>query len=326
MQSVLAGDIGGTKTRLAIIEVTGTQVHVVREERYISRDYAAFDLLLSDFLSVAATPAHAAFGVAGPVQGRIVQTTNLPWRIDADALQQQFGFAHCILLNDLEATAYGLPALGFDDLLTLQVGAVEVSGNAAVIAAGTGLGEAGLYWDGMQHLPFATEGGHASFSPGNELEMALLCHLQRQHSHVSWERVVSGMGLLSLHEFLRQYRQVAVPGWLADEMRCGDAAAAIAKAALASRDEICVETLHCFVSMYGAEAGNLALKVMSRGGIYLGGGIAPKILPLLQSSVFMESFLNKGRMRSVLEAMPVKVILNDRAALYGPALCAAQAA
>src|SRR5487761_2106024 len=135
MQSVLAGDIGGTKTRLAIIEVTGTQAHVVREETYISRNYTAFDLLLSDFLAVAATPAHAAFGVAGPVQGRIVQTTNLPWLIDADALQQQFGFSHCMLLNDLEATAYGLPALGFDDLLTLQVGAVEVSGNAAVIAA-----------------------------------------------------------------------------------------------------------------------------------------------------------------------------------------------
>ncbi len=326
MQSVLAGDIGGTKTRLATVDVTSSQVHILREASYASRDFATFELLLADFLSGAESPAHAAFGVAGPVEGRVVQTTNLPWRIDADALQQQFGFSHCTLLNDLEATAYGLSALHPDDLLTLQAGGVNATGNAAVIAAGTGLGEAGLYWDGQQYQPFATEGGHASFSPGNELEMALLRHLQQQHSHVSWERVVSGMGLLTLHEFLRQYRQVPVPGWLAEEMRHGDAAAAISKAAMAGRDEICSETLHCFVSLYGAEAGNLALKVMSSGGLYLGGGIAPKILPLLTDGVFLEAFLNKGRMRHLLEAMPVKVILNDRAALYGPALRAAQLA
>lgn len=323
MRPMLAGDIGGTKTRLAMVEVEGTQVRIVREFCYVSRDFATFESLLADFLADTAAPVHAAFGIAGPVRGRLVQTTNLPWRIDADALQQQFGFARCILLNDLEATACGLPALGADDLLILQVGADAASGNAAVIAAGTGLGEAGLYWDGKQHQPFATEGGHASFSPANELEFALLRHLQRQHQHVSWERVVSGMGLLSLHEFLRQYRQVAVPDWLSEEMRRGDAAAAIAKAALAQRDEICIETLDCFVGLYGSEAGNLALKVMSSGGLYLGGGIAPKILPLLQNGKFLEAFLNKGRMRSLLEAMPVQVILNDRAALFGPALRAA---
>jgi glucokinase len=353
VQTVLAGDIGGTKTRLAAVEVTGTQVRIVRESSYASRNFATFDLLLADFLFGDKPDGHArfshpnlspqagegankrlrefqvtaaAFGVAGPVQGRVVQTTNLPWRIDADALQRQFGFAHCTLLNDLEATAYGLSALGPNDLLTLQAGVANSTGNAAVIAAGTGLGEAGLYWDGQQHQPFATEGGHASFSPGSELEMALLCHLQQQHQHVSWERVVSGMGLLSLHDFLRQYRKVTIPGWLAEEMRHGDAAAVISNAALAGRDEICVETLDCFVRLYGAEAGNLALKVMSRGGLYVGGGIAPKILPVLTSGVFLEAFLNKGRMRHLLEVMPVRVILNDRAALYGPAIRAAQLA
>ena len=322
----LAGDIGGTKTRLAVIEVDGTQVRTLHEAGYPSRDFATFEALLGDFLSGIDSPAHAAFGVAGPVQGRAVQTTNLPWHIDADALQQQFGLAHCTLLNDLEATAYGLPALGADDLLTLQTGAPDACGNAAVIAAGTGLGEAGLFWDGQRHQPFATEGGHASFSPGDELEIAFLSHLRQQHQHVSWERVVSGMGLLSLHEFLCHYRSAAAPQWLADEMRNGDAAAAIAGAALSGRDEICVETLHRFVRLYGAEAGNLALKVMSRGGLYLGGGIAPKILPLLQGGTFLEAFLNKGRMRPLLEAMPVKVILNDRAALLGTALRAAQLA
>lgn len=324
MKPILAGDIGGTKTRLAVVEVSGRQVRIAHEVSYASRDYATFEVLLDDFLSGTETPSHAAFGIAGPVQGREVQTTNLPWRIDADALQHRFGFTHCTLLNDLEATAYGLPALGEKDLVTLQSGAPNASGNAAVIAAGTGLGEAGLFWDGQHHRPFATEGGHASFSPGDEMDMALLRHLQRQHQHVSWERVVSGMGLLSMHEFLCLHHRAAAPQWLADEMRNGDAAAAIANAALSGRDEICTETLKWFVRLYGAEAGNLALKVMSRGGVYLGGGIAPKILPLLQNGAFLDAFLDKGRMRQLLEAMPVKVILNDRAALFGPALRAAQ--
>ena len=326
MNYFLAGDIGGTKTRLAIIEVIGRQVRIEREANYPSRNYPIFEELLGDFLSDADIPRHAAFGIAGPVQGRAVQTTNLPWHIDADALQQQFGLAHCTLLNDLEATAYGLPALGADDLLTLQTGAPDACGNAAVIAAGTGLGEAGLFWDGQRHHPFATEGGHASFSPGDDLEIALLRYLEQRHRHVSWERVVSGMGLLSLHEFLRSYRRTTAPQWLNEEMRNGDAVAAITDAALSGRDEICIETLDWFVRLYGAEAGNLALKAMSRGGLYLGGGIAPKILPLLQGGAFLEAFLDKGRMRPLLEAMPVKVILNDRAALLGTALRAAQLA
>ena len=323
MKQILAGDIGGTKTRLALVEVTGTQVHITHEVSYPSRDYPLFETLLGEFLSGVDMHLHAAFGIAGPVQGRVIHTTNLPWRIDAEALQQRFGFHSCTLLNDLEATARGLPALRADDLLTLQAGVPQASGNAAVIAAGTGLGEAGLYWDGQQHQPFATEGGHTSFSPGNELEIAYLRHLQQQQQHVSWERVVSGMGLVSLHEFLCVYRQTPVPKELAEEMRNGDAAAVIANAALSKRDEICVETMLCFVRLYGAEAGNLALKVMSRGGLYLGGGIAPKILPLLLNGDFLEAFLNKGRMRPLLAAMPVKVILNDRAALFGPALYAA---
>lgn len=327
MDYLLAGDIGGTKTRLALVSVTGTTVTIAHEKNYPSRNYAQFEQLLAEFLSDAcaqlATPVAAAFGVAGPVQGRVVQTTNLPWQLDADALMARFGFAHCLLLNDLEATACGLPALHEEDVLTLQAGCGSNAGNQAVIAAGTGLGEAGLYWNGVRHEPYATEGGHASFAPANTLEFALLRHLQRQFGHVSWERVVSGMGIVSLHEFLCQYRQITVPDWLAEQMQCGDAAAAISHAA--GRDELCAETMRCFVRLYGAEAGNLALKTLSRGGLYLGGGIAPKILPLLQSGEFIEAFLNKGRMRPLLEAMPVKVILNDRAALLGPALRAAAA-
>jgi glucokinase len=377
MSSVVAGDIGGTKTRLALVEVSGTQVRprhggaepsgagvsashllpqtagfaitndlasvvgspsrmasssisnvskvrIERETSYRSRDFATFEALLEDFLSGTQASVHAAFGIAGPVRGRAVHVTNLPWYIEADALQQRFGFKACTLLNDLEATAFGLPALHAEDLLTLQPGETDACGNVAVIAAGTGLGEAGLYWDGRQHHPYATEGGHTSFSPQNDLQVDLLRYLQHLHGHVSWERVVSGMGLLDLHDFLRGYRNSSLPQWLADEMKEGDAAAAISRAALAGSDDICIETLDCFVQLYGAEAGNLALKTMSRGGLYVGGGIAPKILPLLQRDLFMSAFLNKGRMRPLLEAMPVQVILNDRVALYGPALCAAR--
>lgn len=326
MNTFLAGDIGATKTRLAAIEINGAIARIIRETEYKSCSFAAFEALLGDFLSGFIYPGHAVFGVAGPVQGRVVQATNLPWIIDADAIQRQFGFTRCTLLNDLEATACGLSILAADDFLTLQAGAPDACGNAAVIAAGTGLGEAGLFWDGQRYHPFATEGGHASFSPGNEMEIALLRHLGHRYRHVSWERVVSGMGLLDIHSFLCSYRHAAVPQWLNEEMCSGDAAAAISAAALSRRDEICSETLTMFVRLYGVEAGNLALKVMSGGGIYLGGGIAPKILPLLQDGEFIAAFLDKGRMRTLLEAMPVKVVLNDRAALLGSALHASQLA
>lgn len=301
-----------------------SKVHIEIETEYPSGNYPAFEALLADFLKDRHTPDRAAFGIAGPVLGRVCNATNLPWRIEADALQRRFGFGDCTLLNDLEATACGIPALGPDDLLELRQGAAGACGNAAVIAAGTGLGEAGLYWDGQRHHPYASEGGHASFSPQDELEIAFLRHLQLRHSHVSWERVVSGMGLCSLHEFMCIYRDQPAPQWLAQEMLKGDAAAAISKAALDGSDDICVETLQRFVRLYGAEAGNLALKTMSRGGLYVGGGIAPKILPLLRQDTFIEAFLDKGRMRALLEAMPLRVILNDRAALYGAALFAAQ--
>ena len=317
---ILSGDIGGTKTRLAVVTVDGTRLQLEREQTYASRDFGKFEELLGDFLHDSDIPARAAFGIAGPVHGRMALTTNLPWHINADAMQSRFGFDHCSLLNDIEATATGLAALNKEDLLTLHAGTPNTTGNAAVIAAGTGLGEAGLFWDGHKHHPFPTEGGHASFSPCNDLEIALLQHLQLRHEHVSWERIVSGPGLVNLHGFLCIHRGVPLPDWLQLEMEHGDAAARIAEAALSKRDALCVECLDWFVRLYGAEAGNLALKVLSHGGLYLGGGIAPKILPLLQNGGFLDSFFGKGRMRPLLEAMPVKVILNDRVALYGLAL------
>ena len=315
MHTVLAGDIGGTKTRLAIAEVSGSNVKLLAEESFPSRNFSSFDTLLAEFLSDKKVPVSAAFGIAGPVEGRSVDVTNLPWRIHADELTRKFVIERCTLMNDLEATACGLPALCESDFLVLQEGIADAIGNAAVIAPGTGLGEAGIFWDGKHHRPFATEGGHASFSPQGELEMDLLKHLQRRYGHVSWERVVSGEGLVNIYEFLR----INHPD---SSMRD---AAAISRDALEGSDAICVETLDCFVKLLGSEAGNLALKVMSRTGLYIGGGIPPKILPILKNGAFLEAFLNKGRMRHLLEKMPVRVILEDRAALYGAALRAAEA-
>jgi glucokinase len=324
MAGVLAGDIGGTKTRLAVVEVDGTQAKVIREQEFASADYATFDALLTEFVASEGTIRSAAFGVAGPVKNDTVQTTNLPWRIEADALRKRFGFTRCHLLNDLEATACGLPALQADDLFTLHAGPPGAQGNRAIIAAGTGLGEAGLFWDGHTHRPFATEGGHASFTPRDALEFDLSQMLRQRFGHVSWERVVSGMGIPDLYDFLLARQGGHTPDWLTDSMQAQGKAAAISHAALAAHDAVCTETMHRFVSLYGAEAGNLALKTMCSGGLYIGGGIAPKILPLLESGAFLSAFFDKGRMRPLLEAMPVRIILNDRAALYGPALYAAR--
>ncbi len=317
---IVSGDIGGTKTRLALVEVTGQRVVLLKQARYISRDYANFEQVLQQFLEQVDARVVLALGIAGPIKGRRVETTNLPWVIDADELVQRFALAGCYLLNDLEAIAWGIPALNQEDVCVLQAGDENAQGNRAVIAAGTGLGQAGLFWDGQRHHPYATEGGHASFSPGCEQEFALQQFLQQRYSHVSWERVVSGMGLPLLHIFLSEYHQQAVPKWLVEGLQQGDAGAVIAEAALQHQEPMCVETLRWFLRLYGAEAGNLALKTMSRGGIYIAGGIAPKLLAQIQEGGFLQALLGKGRMRPLLEAMPIKVILNADVSLYGPAL------
>ncbi|MGB5728409.1 MAG: glucokinase [Thiogranum sp.] len=318
---VLAGDIGGTKTRLAVFDVEGTRLDTLREASYPSGEYASLDAIVRDFLDRAdADCRQACFGIAGPVQQGRVETTNLPWVIEAQAMAAGFGFDTVSLMNDLQANAWGIEALDDDDCCLLSVGRPDVAGNASIIAAGTGLGEAGLYWDGQRHWPFASEGGHADFSPHSDLEIALLEYLRKRFGHASWERVVSGPGLVNLHDFLCAHRGVAVPAWLHDEMAAGDAAAAISRAALDERDAVCADALDLFVHLYGVEAGNHALKIMATGGIYIGGGIAPRILDKIKGPLFMQGLLSKGRMRPLLEGMPVRVILNDRTALYGPAL------
>ncbi|HIP53034.1 MAG TPA: glucokinase, partial [Chromatiales bacterium] len=267
--------------------------------------------------------AAACFGIAGPVRDNVSQATNLPWHIDAGELEREFEFGRVSLLNDLEATGWGIRALRADDIFELHPGRPDPRGNAAIIAAGTGLGEAALCFDGHGHRPFATEGGHADFSPNSDQEIELLRYLKRKYRHVSWERVVSGPGLLHIHDFLRHITRCETPGWLAETMQTSDPSAAIARAAEDRRDVVCAEAMELFVHLYGVEAGNLALKQMATGGLYIGGGIAPKILPWMKAGGFLDALLSKGRMRPLLEQMPVRIILNDRTALFGPALYAA---
>ncbi len=305
----IAGDIGGTHTRLALFD-PGTAGPAALEV-YISRDHDGLEAMVRSFLD--AHPAHverACFGVAGPVQNGHVKTTNLAWPVDARRVAEVLGIDRVGLVNDLYANAYGIADLGPDDIATLREGDPSVGGNAAVISAGTGLGEAGLFWDRRRYHVFATEGGHADFAPRNDREVALRAYLARRHPHVSYERVCSGIGLVAIHDFLTD--RAGGSGDHAD-------ASGITQAALDGSDEVSVRALDMMVSIYGAEAGNLALKLLATGGIYIGGGIAPRILRKLQEGAFLEALDSKGRFSELLSRIPVHVILNDRTALLGAA-------
>ena len=321
---ILAGDIGGTNTRLAIFEVEGERPKIILEQTYLSREHHSLEEIVSQFLKQAGTEVQAAcFGVAGPVRDGRARTANLPWVIDARDLAKLTGDAPVALINDLEANAYGLALLEADDFVLLNQGAPDVRGNEAIISAGTGLGEAGLHFEAKQRRPFATEGGHADFAPCNELQIELLRFLMSETPHVSCERVLSGPGLFNIYRFLRDTKRFAEPAWLAKQISTEDPSEVISKTALAEQSDLCARALEIFVSIYGAEAGNLALKVLATGGVFVGGGIAPKIIRKLKEPAFIESFVAKGRMSSLMEAIPVRVIMNDQTALFGAALRAA---
>lgn len=318
--NILCGDIGGTNARLAILRSTEHSFEVREERVYKSRESPSLEAIISQFLdSNGATCEHACFGIAGPVMNGRCQTTNLPWIVDAVTLTERLRIQNVHLLNDLEANAYGISVLGEDDFVVLNEGNREAEGNQAIISAGTGLGEAALFWDGQQYHPFAGEGGHGNFGPANELQSALLNYLFNQYEHVSWERVLSGPGLLNIYKFLCEYRSTSPTDTIAEQIQEGDPAAVIAAAGLSGDCEICSEALNLFVFFYGVEAGDLALTVMATSGVYIGGGIAPKIITAMKGPQFMDGFLNKGRMRGLMETIPVKVIRNDKTALLGTA-------
>jgi glucokinase len=320
---ILAGDIGGTNARLALFDVQNGQFKLVAATIFPSRRYSGLDVIVTEFVRTAGVhPAQACFGVAGPVTNGRVETSNLPWTIESRRLAEELNLKNTTLINDLEATGWGIAALSAEDLVPLNSISAKNPGNQCIVAAGTGLGEGGLYWDGTRHHVFATEGGHCDFAPLNDLQVELFRYLHARYGHVSYERVLSGPGLVNVFEFLRDTGKGKVPEWLAEQMLKMDPAAAVSDAAMEGKCAMCAQALDIFVSVFGAEAGNLGLKLKATGGVFLAGGIAPKILSRLATPIFMQAFLGKGRMQHLMELMPIKVITNDKLALLGAARCA----
>jgi len=318
---ILAGEIGATRTRLAAFETQGNKLQQVVEKIYMSQEHSGLPEIISDFIRTEGIPVQSAcFGVAGPVRAGSSKISNLPWIIDSRELTRQLKLNSVGLINDLEAYAYGIDALESKDFIALSEGSEDAEGNRAVISARTGLGVAGLYWDGFRHHPFACEGGHADFAPRNELEMELLGYLQKKYGRISCERILSGPGIKNIYDFLRDTKKEDEPQWLREQISgAPDPPALISQIALENKSSICDRTLSIFVSIYGAETGNCALHFMATGGIFIGGSIAAKIVPKMKDPIFMQSFLNKGRMEPLLKEMPVKIVLNDDSGIIGAA-------
>ncbi len=321
---ILAGDIGGTKTNLAYFEQRGETLVPLLIESYPSQSYPSL-------LDVIAVLQHehpqritaAAFGIAGPVVENRCRLTNISWVVDGDEVARSLGLPAVGLLNDLVATAYGLLRLEKKDIRTLQEGKPVRHGAIGVIAAGTGLGGCALVWNGSTYLAIPSEGGHADFAPRNQVEADLMLFLRNSYEHVGVERVVAGPGIHNIYRFLRSRADAPEPGWLTSALMTGDPSAVISQAALEEKDAICEQTLDIFTSAYGSEAGNIALRFLATGGMYVAGGIAPKILSKIEEGAFLESFLSKDTYRPLLQSMPFHVVLNEKTALLGAAHYAA---
>ena len=318
---ILAGDIGATRILLAAYQTEGNQLQSVAQRTYKSQEHSGLAEPLKDFINSEGIPVHAAcFGVAGPVRAGKSKMGNLEWTIDSREIASQLRLPSVGLLNDLEAYAYGVDALESKDFITLSEGSEDAQGNRVVISARTGLGIAGLYWDGFRHHPFACEGGHGDFAARNQLEMELAQYLRNKFGHVSCERILSGPGIKNIYDFLRDAKKAEEPDWLRQQIsQAADPPALISQLALEAKSPICEQALSMFVSIYGSQTGNCALNFMATGGVFIGGSIAAKIVPKMQDPIFMKSFLDKGRMQSLLADMPVKVIANDNAGLMGAA-------
>jgi glucokinase len=320
---ILAGDIGATKTHLGLYRAGGGSLTRLRDHIYPTQQFASLEIVLRDFIKDQGTISVACLGVPGPVTEGLARPTNIAWEIREDSLSKALNGASTRLVNDLAATAYGMLHLQPSEVMELHKGQQPCQpANIAVIAAGTGLGEAGLISAGAGWNALATEGGHCDFAPRGAEQVALLQFLEREFGHVSYERALSGPGLHNIYRFLLEFLPEPEPQWLKQRMGAGDASAIVSEVALAGLDQRCVRALGLFIEIYGAEAANLALKFLAFGGLYIGGGIAPKILPFLQRGDFMRAFLNKGRLNAVLERMPVRISLNEEAALLGAAYLA----
>ncbi len=319
---ILAGDIGATKTSLALFELVGDTLMMQVKKQFSSREFSNLNEVIIAFGKETSMPSidAACFGIAGPIMEERCRTTNLPWEITSSELQEYLDTNKVCLLNDLEATAYGMLYLAEDEFIDLNPKGRDMDGNRAVIAAGTGLGEAMLYYDGINYHPIGSEGGHSDFAPTTEQQDALLKWMRNRYpEHVSYERIVSGPGIYTLYEFLHESGFAPQPASMIDITKDQDRSAMVSECALTQNDPLCMEVLRLFTEIYAAEAGNLALKTMSVGGIYIGGGIAPKILPAITGKDFMHSFASKGRFEELLSGMQVKIALNPDTALLGAA-------
>lgn len=320
---VIAADVGGTTTNLSLFDIKDGSLLVQKEETYSTRNFSSFIELLTTFHEKENCKIDSiCLGVAGPVINGRAQGTNFPWAIDSKEIEKEFQIPSVFIINDMEANAYGLTALKEEDFYCLQEGS-GISGNAVIISPGTGLGEAGLFWDGSRYFPFPTEGGHCDFSPRNDLDIALWQYLRNELDRISWERVVSGPSIYNIYKFLRQYMDDKEPQWLTDKIRDEDSPAVISSAALQNKDAVCTETLELFLKYLAIEASQLALKTKSMSGVYIGGGILPKILKLVKKDVFIEHFTRVGRLNHLLKEIPIHVVLNDKTALLGAANFAA---
>lgn len=307
---ILIGDIGGTKTNLALCEIEEGELQLSSTAKYSSKSYEGIEEIILDFISGDERIDAICLGVAGPVINGKAKITNLDWEIDTQKIREATNLSQVFILNDLEANAYGISALRKEDILTIHKGDTSAQGNIALISPGTGLGEAGMYWDGQYHYPFATEGGHADYAPETELDVELFSWLKKKFGHVSWERVVSGQGIESIYSFLVEKNKLTVMG---KEMKSG---VDISQGARAG-DEACKACMNLFLRNLANETANLTLKVMATGGVYIGGGIVPKNLDLLQKQQFVNYFIEAGRMRTLLQNIPIHIILNEQTALLG---------
>lgn len=316
---ILAGDVGGTKTNLALFRAEGPRLSRQGLRSFPSQQYGGLEEILAEFLAGGAAVDTVCIGVAGPVSGGRSRVTNLPWEVDRESIRRACGANRGFLVNDLQATAFSVPALPAQSLAPLQEGEGDPEGTIAVLAAGTGLGVSFLVWDGTGHIPVASEGGHADFAPRNPRETRLHAFLASEHGRVSVERAVSGPGLHAVYRFLRESEGMAESPGIEERMAREDPSRIVSEEGLSGRSKTCREALRIFASLYGAAAGNLALQVLATGGVFLGGGIAPAILPALAAGEFREAFVSKGRFTGFLSGLPVRVILDDKAALLGAA-------
>ena len=319
----LVGDIGGTKTNIAVLEPQNDKLKTLYEKSFISNDYDSLktivDKVVNGDLKHQFKISYACFGVAGPVKDGLCDATNLPWLVDSKKIAEVLNLTnnYVCLLNDLEAAAYGIQVLEEKDVFTLNKGKLQKNGNMALISAGTGLGESIVFWDGEKYKPSSSEGGHTDFAPRNKIEIDLLNYLINKYGRISYERILSGPGLLNVYNFFKETTYQNTPEWLLERLKKEDPSAVISDVAIAKKDIACEKALDLFTSIYGAEAGNLALTALATGGVYVGGGIAPKILEKLKEGAFMQAFTHKGRLSVLISQIPVKVILNDKIPLLG---------